>query len=110
MAAKVVARVRERRSVLVVLEGRCRWPEPADLILSIDDLRWDGPGDGEGHLLRREVSVSVGGRRAAAQVRQGRLWMPWTTGGMLDAAAVPDTGAVPDIKAVPAAGTVGSTP
>jgi hypothetical protein len=87
MAARVVARVRERRSVLVVAAGRSGWPEPPDIHLSIDGMRWDGAGAGEGYLQRRLVSVSATGRRAAGRPRHRRLWMPWTTGAVVDVAA-----------------------
>jgi hypothetical protein len=87
MATRVVARVRERRSVLVVVAGRSGWPEPPDIHLSIDSMRWDGAGAGEGYLQRRLVSVSATGRRAATQRRHRRLWMPSTTGAVLDVPA-----------------------
>jgi hypothetical protein len=87
MAAKVMARVRERRSVLMVVAGRSGWPEPPDIHLSIDSMRWDGAGAGEGYLQRRLVSVSATGRRAATRPRHRRLWMPWTTGAVSDVAA-----------------------
>ena len=85
MAARVTARARERRSVLVVVAGRSGWPEPPDIHLRIDDMRWDGAGTGEGYLHRRRVSVSATGRRSAARPRHRRLWMPWTSGAVRDA-------------------------
>ncbi len=81
MAARVAARVRERRSVLVVLAaGRSMWPEPPDVQLTVDAMGWDGAGAGEGYLRRRRVSVSAVGRRAASRPRRRRLWLPSTTG------------------------------
>jgi hypothetical protein len=104
MAAKVVARVRERRSVLVVAGGRSGWPEPPDIHLSIDSMQWDGAGTGEGYLQRRLVSVSATGRRAAARSRHRRLWMPWTTGAVLDVAEtrVDDTPSVDETVGITA--------
>jgi hypothetical protein len=99
MARRVVARARERRSVLVVVAGRSGWPEPPDIHLNVDDLRWDGAGTGEGYLHRRQVSVSATGRRSATRPRHRRLWMPGTTGAVLDAtdsAAVDDPAAADD--------------
>lgn len=98
MATRVAARVRERRSVLVVMTmGRAGWPEPPDIHLRVEGMRWDGAGTGEGYLRRRRVSVSTTGRRAAVRPRHRRLWMPSPTGAVRDVPAevVPDS-PVPD--------------
>ncbi len=79
MARRLVARVRERRSVLVVT-GRCEWPEHPDVQLSIGDLHWDGIGAGEGHLRRRRMTVTATGRRSSARPRRRHLWLPSPTG------------------------------
>ena len=85
MARRLVARARERRSVLVVVPGRAGWPDPPDLSLSIGEARWDGAGTGEGFLSRRRMTVTVTGRRSAARSRSHQLWLPSTTGAMADA-------------------------
>ena len=87
MARRLVARVRERRSVLVVT-GRHGWPEHPDVQLRVSDLRWDGVGAGEGYLCRRRMTVTATGRRSAARPRHRHLWLPSPTGGV--AAATED--------------------
>jgi hypothetical protein len=76
MARRLVARARERRSVLVVVPGRAGWPEPADLQLRIADAAWEGIDAGEGHLHRRRVTVTATGRRSAARPVHCGLWLP----------------------------------
>jgi hypothetical protein len=88
MARRLVARARERRSVLVVVPGRAGWPDPPDLCLSVGGARWDGAGTGEGFLSRRQMTVSATGRRSAALPRHHQLWLPSTTGAMADAGPV----------------------
>jgi hypothetical protein len=85
MARRLVARARERRSVLVVVPGRAGWPEPPDLRLGIGETRWDGAGAGEGFLSRRSMTVTATGRRSAARPRHQHLWLPSTSGAMADA-------------------------
>ncbi len=76
-ARRLVARTRERGTVLVVLEPPgSRWPEAPDLRLSVASARWDGLGCGHGHLRRRRLDVVVSGRRAAARERRTTLWLP----------------------------------
>jgi hypothetical protein len=76
-ARRLVARTRERGTVLVVLEpSGSRWPEAPDLRLSVASARWDGLGCGHGHLRRRRLDVVVSGRRAAARERRATLWLP----------------------------------
>jgi hypothetical protein len=85
MARRLVARVKERRSVLVVVSGaagrggatgRGGWPEPPDVRLNIGDLHWDGIGDGAGHLRRRRMTVAATGRRSSVRPRHCDLWLP----------------------------------
>jgi hypothetical protein len=92
MARRLVARARERRSVLVVLPGRAGWPEPPDLCLSVGQARWDGAGTGEGFLSRRWMTVTATGRRSAARPQHHQLWLPSTTGPVADADAVGPVG------------------
>ncbi|HEX3981929.1 MAG TPA: hypothetical protein VHW93_11915 [Acidimicrobiales bacterium] len=80
MARRLVARARERRSVLVVVPGRAGWPDPPDLCLSVDGARWDGAGTGEGFLSRRWMTVTATGRRSAARPRRHQLWLPSPSG------------------------------
>lgn len=85
MARRLVARVRERRSVLVVVPGRSGWPDGPDLRLDVGDLCWDGVGAGEGYLERRRMTVTATGRRSAARPRRRQLWLPSTTGAVIGA-------------------------
>jgi hypothetical protein len=87
-ARRLVARTRERDAVLVVL-GHDRWPEPADVRLTVVSSAWSGLGGGHGHLQTREVEVAVTGRRAAARERRGRLLLPGLDGAVTVAPAVP---------------------
>jgi hypothetical protein len=80
MARKLVARTRERRSVLVIVPGRSGWPDPPDIRLSIDDLRWEGAGSGEGYLSGRLMTLTATGRRASARPRRHHLWLPSAAG------------------------------
>jgi hypothetical protein len=54
-------RLRQRGSVLLVLGP---WPG-ADLVLTARGVGWHGLGRGHGRLRDRELTVQVGGRRAA---------------------------------------------
>jgi hypothetical protein len=89
MARRLVARVRERRSVLVVVPGRSGWPEPPDLHLGVSDAGWDGVGAGEGYLLRRWMTVTATGRRSAVRPRHLRLWVPGADGAVADVTGDP---------------------
>ena len=84
MARRLVARTRERRSVLVVT-GHHGWPEPPDVHLRVGDARWDGIGTGEGYLRQRRVTVTATGRRSSARPRHRHLWLPSPTGVVADA-------------------------
>ena len=88
MARRLVARTRERRSVLVVVPGRAGWPDPPDLRLSVGGTRWDGAGTGEGFLSRRSMTVTATGRRSAARPRHRQLWLPSPNGAITDAGPV----------------------
>jgi hypothetical protein len=96
-ARRLVARTRERDAVLVVL-GHDRWPEPADVRLTVVSSAWSGLGGGHGHLRTREVEVAVTGRRAAARERRGRLLLPGPDAAVAVAPAIP-------VVTTPVAGT-----
>ena len=91
---RLAARARERGSVLVpvapdalastdgVGAGRSRpssrplgeWA--CDVTLRTTEVRWEGLGEGHGHLRRRQVVVTADGRGRAARPRRGELWVP----------------------------------
>jgi hypothetical protein len=85
MARRLVARVRERRSVLVVAPGRSGWPEHPDVHLRVSDMRWGGVGAGEGYLCERRMTVTATGRRSSVHPRRRHLWLPSATGGVAGA-------------------------
>ncbi len=80
VARRLVARARERGSVLVVVASRFGWPESPDVALTVDRAEWMGLGRGHGHLRARRVTVGVVGRRAAALGRSLEVWLPAATG------------------------------
>jgi hypothetical protein len=80
MARRLVARARDRHTVLVVVPGRAGWPEPPDVHLAVDGARWDGIGQGTGHLRRRRLTVTATGRRSATRPRRHDLWLPSPAG------------------------------
>jgi hypothetical protein len=106
MARRLVARVRERRAVLMVVPGRAGWPDPPDLRLAVEDLHWDGAGHGVGHLERRRMTVTATGRREAARPRRLPLWLPSSTGSVVpvDEGVAPGGGA----GVAPGGGVTGS--
>ena len=79
---RLVARARERGSVLVRLGASTDWPEAADASLTVVASAWEGLGTGHGHLRARRVTVEAGGRRANARVRRAELWLPGTDGSL----------------------------
>jgi hypothetical protein len=78
---RLIARVRERGAVLLWV-GRRAPGQGADLRLDVVAGRWEGVGDGHGHLRRRRVTVEAGGRREAARPRRVDLWLPAAAGGV----------------------------
>lgn len=91
-ARRLVARARERGSVLVPLAcpptgvgGRpaAGWPSPAPVRLAVSSPVWTGPaGAGAGRLEARRVEVVATGRGAAARERRLALWLPGPDGGV----------------------------
>jgi hypothetical protein len=83
-ARRLVARARERGSVLLVLDRGSRsgrgWPEPPEQRFTAVDARWEGLGDGHGHLRARRVAIETGGRRGANRARTVELWLPAADG------------------------------
>lgn len=79
-ARRLVARVRERESVLVALP-RGGWPPGADVRLTVGRSTWAGPEvGGAGRLVARRAEVVAGGRGRAARERRAVLWLPGEDG------------------------------
>jgi hypothetical protein len=73
-ARRLVARARERESVLVVAETRgVVWPAGAVFGVHAAGCVWDGLGRDAGFLTGRRLQVRVEGRGAAARPRIGEL-------------------------------------
>lgn len=83
---RLVARARERSSVLVATGG---WPGEAALRLRAESSAWPGLGRGEGLLGGRRMVVEVSGRGAAGRGRTAELAFaglgPWWAGEEADA-------------------------
>ncbi|MBW3548847.1 MAG: hypothetical protein KY452_12050 [Actinobacteria bacterium] len=105
-ARRLVARARERGSVLVPLVssgagvgvgvgtgagGRSgSWPSAAPVRLVVSSPVWTGPaGAGAGRLVARRVQVAATGRGAAARERRLDLWLPGPDGGVAPAPPAP---------------------
>jgi hypothetical protein len=128
-ARRLVARGRERASVLVVptpfghgaatpfghgaatpfghgaatpFGHGAGWPEAVDVRLAVVASTWEGMGDGHGRLLARRVEVEATGRGAAARPRRVALWLPAPGGGVeaRSGAATPLRGGHGSAKAV----------
>ncbi|MFE5958078.1 hypothetical protein [Streptomyces rubiginosohelvolus] len=67
-----------RRSGAVLL-AQGGWPG-AEVQLRVTSAGWEGVGQGHGLLHGRRVTVTAGGRGAAASPRQTELWLPGPDG------------------------------
>ncbi len=74
-ARRLVARARERGSVLLLLDAS-RWPESADVEISVARSRWEGLGEGHGCLTGRRLELRSSGRRMAGRSASTVLWLP----------------------------------
>jgi hypothetical protein len=70
-ARRLVARAKERGSVLVLVGAG--WPGTADVELQVTGSAWEGLGQGDGALRHRRLAVQTGGRRGASRARVGEL-------------------------------------
>lgn len=97
-ARRVQARVRERATVLLVPGDP--GPLVPDVTLEATDVRWEGLGEGHGHLRSRRVEVTLGGRRAGGRARHLVLWLPDHEGRVRVAEPAGATPAhLPDVRA-----------
>ena len=74
-ARRLVVRVRERGAVLVAVGGELPG-ERSPLRLTVTSSRWEGLGEGWGHLQGRRVTVEAAGRGEASRSRRAELWLP----------------------------------
>jgi len=82
VARRLAARVRQRRSVLVVLGDTRWWPEGPDLRLAVESGSWVGLEAGHGHLQARRVEVVGAARRGASRPVRAELWLPASSGSL----------------------------
>ncbi|MFA1550941.1 hypothetical protein [Actinomadura chokoriensis] len=101
---RLSALARKHGCVLALTGAFARdWPG-ARLRLHLDDVRWDGLGDGHGRLTARRVQVTAEGRDAPGSGRRARLWLP-----AADGTVKPDDCARPPLELVPGAVADGAT-
>jgi hypothetical protein len=79
VARRLAARLRARRSVLVLVGPRS-WPDRCDLELLVGSPRWVGPARGAGHLAGRLATVTSVPRRGGGRSRSVQLWLPGPDG------------------------------
>ena len=72
-ARRLLARARQRHSVLVLVTFEGRWPESPDLILETTTTQWHGLRPGHGSLRRCSITVRASGRRLNGPHRTGQL-------------------------------------
>lgn len=77
-ARQLVARVRDRGAVVLVVEERPTFPTELELV--VEATRWHGLAEGAGRLQSRRVSVVARGRGAAVRPIRQELWLPTATG------------------------------
>ena len=73
---RLVARLRDRRAVLIILIDGTDWSEGCDVELRVDHARWVAIGRGEDCLRERLATVTAVGRRSAVRPVCRQLWLP----------------------------------
>jgi hypothetical protein len=96
---RLAARARERGSVLIPVGGPAgrftgSWPEAPDLRLGVVAARWEGLGQGHGHLRSRRVTVEATGRRGLSRPRRAELLLPGPSGAVELVVATAEPGEV----------------
>jgi hypothetical protein len=79
-ARRLVARARQRSSVLVVMSSVGPRLLSTELTLTVEAAEWQGIDEGYGHLRCRRVNVVAFGRRQASRSLRASLWLPSPTG------------------------------
>ena len=89
-ARRLIARARQRRSVLILIDGnthrgprnrppRRLWPEPPDVVFTPTRSEWHGLGQGHGCLTDATITVHTTGRRLNGPARSGYLHLEQRT-------------------------------
>jgi hypothetical protein len=79
-ARRLVARTRERGTVLIQLDQTAA--PTADVSLTVTGTAWQGLDAGYGHLRVRRATVEINGRGEASRPRRADLWLPGPSGGV----------------------------
>lgn len=82
-ARRLAARVRERGSVMVVVDAP-GWPESPDMRLTVERPEWEGLSAGHGCLTGRRLVVVSSGRRVGGRERRRTVWLPAPGSGRLE--------------------------
>lgn len=69
--SRLAARLRQRGTTMLVLGP---WPQ-SEAMLSLSESSWHGIGQGHGHLVSRQATVTVT-HRLTGRPRSARLWLP----------------------------------
>jgi hypothetical protein len=72
--ARLAARLRQRGSTLLVVGSHSAWPQ-SEAMLSLSQSSWSGIENGAGHLIARQVTVTVS-TRSGGRPRSARMWLP----------------------------------
>jgi hypothetical protein len=76
-ARRLLARARERESILFHLDGAAGWPEACEIVLTAQQGQpWEGLGWGHGYLRQRVLQVDGAGRRAHFRNRSVSVALP----------------------------------
>lgn len=94
----LTGRLRQSGAVLLVAG---RWPG-ADLVLTVQEVRWSGMGQGFGRLRDRELDVLVAGRRAGAALGTS-VTLALRAGPRTVTVVAPESQSLEEITASPAA-------
>jgi len=71
-ARRLLARARQRRSVLIIVDPTA-WPEQPDVLFTAEAVRWYGISDGYGALRSQTITVQASGRRLGGRPQQTEL-------------------------------------
>lgn len=91
-ARRLMARVRERGAVMLVVDAP-KWPESPDLHLTVGRQEWEGLAIGHGCLTGRRLEVTSSGRRIGGRERRREVWLPAPSSGRLEETAPAAAGA-----------------
>jgi hypothetical protein len=71
-ARRLLARARQRHSILIVVDPT-EWPDQPDLLFTAEAVRWYGVSDGYGALRAQTITVQASGRRLGGRPQRTNL-------------------------------------